>query len=74
MVKRMRDFNELNDKLTMSFMWYQERLEHPMSTMSEDQLMLRYRSDDAFRRKVRSMTGHVMSIVVDHCNPKEKPQ
>jgi len=70
----MSDFNELNDKLTMAFMWYQERLDHPMSMMTEHELINRYRDDYIFNAKVKSMTCHVMSIVVDHCDPKEATQ
>ena len=63
---------KLHDDLTMAFIRYQWRLEHPMPSPEEtDDLMVRhYMRDSMFHGKVQSMSCHVMCIIESHLDNK----
>jgi len=62
----MKDLRDLQEELTMAFMRYQETLEHPMSSVNDDQLICKYHSNSIFHNRVQSLTCGVMGIVEKH--------
>lgn len=64
----MIDNDALYNDLTEAFIVYQYRLDNPMPTPNEsmETMILKYRSDNIFRMKVKSLVSGVMSIVSKH--------
>lgn len=70
-MKPYEDWREIDEDLTFAFMRYQETLEHPMSRMTQEELLARYMNDMVFRNRVKSLTSGVMRIVQKHCTTKQ---
>jgi hypothetical protein len=62
------NMNKLHDDLTEEFIEFQWRLDNPFPAQDEsrDTKILKYRSDNVFHLKVKSMVCGVMHIISKH--------
>jgi len=62
------DMDKLYDDLLNKFMWYQYRIENPMPTSeeTEENIVIKYRTDPIFNSKVRSLACGVIQIIDKH--------
>lgn len=65
---KMIDKQALHDDLTELFINYQHRLDNPMPSVTETRaaIILKYRNDWVFHRKVDSLVYGVMQVVNKH--------
>jgi len=64
------DREAMYDELTEMFINYQQRLDEPMPPIGEGihTMLYKYRTDQIFRGRVRSLVVNVMCVVNKHIN------